>query len=278
MSMKIWEENKIKSGAIAKNIRVSTSFKYRLVIEGIIVGIIAGVVVGTFRWLLTIAEQMRRKLVILANGSMEGALITLLLLAVIAVLVALLLRFEPEISGSGIPQVEGEMKGQVEQNWFRTLVGKLAGCVLAIGGGLALGREGPSIQIGAMLGKGFARTRGCVLTEERMLMTAGAGAGLAAAFGAPLAGAIFGLEELHKNFSADVLITTLSASVAADFVTANILGVVPVFNFSIEHRLPLKLYWTVLILGVILGLLGALYNKTIDFMQNLYIFINTCIR
>lgn len=247
-----------------------TSFKYRLVLEGIVVGIIAGVVVGTFRWLLTIAEQMRRKLVIFANGSMQGALITFILLVFIAVLVALLLKYEPEISGSGIPQVEGEMKGQVEQNWAKTLIGKLAGCVLAISGGLALGREGPSIQIGAMLGKGFARTRGSVLTEERMLMTAGAGAGLAAAFGAPLAGALFGLEELHKNFSADVLITTLAASVAADFVTANILGVVPVFNFSIEYRLPLKFYWAVLILGVILGLLGALYNKTLNFMQNVF--------
>lgn len=253
-----------------KNIRLKTSFKYRLVLEGIAVGIIAGTVVGTFRWLLTIAEKMRRKLVIHANGSFNGMLIAFFILLLIAILVSLLLKFEPEIGGSGIPQIEGEMKGQIDQNWIKTLVGKLAGCVLAISGGLALGREGPSIQIGAMLGKGLARTRGVGLTEERMLITAGAGAGLSAAFGAPLAGALFSLEELHKNFSAGVLITTLSASVAADFVTGNILGVVPVFNFDIEHRLPLKLYWTVLILGLLIGLLGALYNKTIDFMQDLF--------
>lgn len=239
-------------------------------LEGIAVGIIAGTVVGTFRWLLTTAEQMRRKLVIYANGSYEGMIVAFLLLFLIALLVSLLLKFEPEIGGSGIPQIEGEMKGQLDQNWARTLVGKLAGCVLAISGGLALGREGPSIQIGAMLGKGLARTRGVGLTEERMLITAGAGAGLSAAFGAPLAGALFALEELHRNFSAGVLITTLSASVASDFVTANILGVVPVFNFDIEYRLPLKFYWAVLILGILLGLLGVLYNKTIDFMQNMF--------
>lgn len=241
-----------------------------MVLEGIAVGIIAGIVVGTFRWLLTIAEQMRRKLAIYAGSGIEGVMVTFLLLMIMAALVALLLRFEPEIGGSGIPQIEGEMKGQIDQNWAKVLIGKLAGCVLAISGGLALGREGPSIQIGAMLGKGFARTRHTVLTEERMLITAGAGAGLSAAFGAPLAGALFGLEELHKNFSAGVLITTLSASVASDFVTANILGVVPVFNFDIEYRIPLKLYWAVLTLGIILGLLGALYNKAIDFMQNLF--------
>ena len=246
-----------------------------MVLEGIAVGIIAGTVVGTFRWLLTISDQMRRKLVMHANSSFYGMLVAFAILIIIAVLVSLLLKFEPEIGGSGIPQIEGEMKGQIDQNWIKTLVGKFAGCVLAISGGLALGREGPSIQIGAMLGKGLAHTRGVGLTEERMLITAGAGAGLSAAFGAPLAGALFALEELHKNFSAGVLITALSASVAADFVTGNILGVVPVFNFNIEHRLPLKLYWTVLILGIILGLLGAIYNKTIDFMQNLFLKIKT---
>ena len=64
--------------------------------------------------------------------------------------------------------------------------------------GLSLGREGPSIQLGAMVGKGFSRLTNKLRTEEKMLMTCGAGAGLAGAFSAPLAGVVFSLEELHR--------------------------------------------------------------------------------
>ncbi|MBR2389761.1 MAG: chloride channel protein, partial [Mogibacterium sp.] len=81
-----------------------------------------------------------------------------------------------------------------------------------------------------------------LLTEERLLITCGAGAGLSAAFGAPLAGAIFSLEELHRNFSAEVLLTTMAASAAGDFVAANILGLAPVFDIDAEHGLPLRYY------------------------------------
>ena len=121
-----------------------------------------------------------------------------------------------------------------------------------------------------MIGKGFARRKNALLTEERLLMSCGAGAGLAAAFGAPLAGVLFALEELHKNFSAEVLISTMAASAAADYVAVNIIGLQPVFNFNVDHRIPLRLYWAVILLGVILGVFGVIYNKTLDKMQDLF--------
>ena len=155
-------------------------------------------------------------------------------------------------------------------NWLSVLVSKILGCALSIGGGLALGREGPSIQIGAMVGKGFARTNKRVLTEERYLMSCGAGAGLSAAFGAPLAGTIFCLEELYRNFSSEVLLSTMAAAASSDFVAAYIIGMEPVFGFRIEYRLPLKYYWFAMILGVVLGLFGSLYNRTIDRMQDFF--------
>ncbi len=101
---------------------------------------------------------------------------------------------------------------------------KLAGGVLAIGAGLSLGREGPSIQMGAMAGKGVSRLAKRGKTEERMLMTCGASAGLAAAFNAPLAGVLFSLEELHKNFSVDVLLSAMSASITADCISRYVFG------------------------------------------------------
>lgn len=255
---------------VVRNIRQKQRFKYTLILEGIAVGSIVGLVIALFRIMIVKADQARQMAVHLVKVKPIYAFAVLLVLILIAWILDKLIRFEPDISGSGIPQIEGELKGLEDQNWRKVLIAKFAGCVLAIGGGLALGREGPSIQLGGMIGKGFARRKNALLTEERMLMSCGAGAGLAAAFGAPLAGVLFALEELHKNFSAEVLVSTMAASAVADYIAVNIIGLRPVFDFDVEHRIPLRLYWAVVLLGVILGILGVLYNKLLDKMQDFF--------
>lgn len=252
--------------AVANIVR-KRQFKYILIAEGAVIGLITGVLVSAFRLLLMWADELRG---MLAEYTGAGGLVCILVLAAVSIAVSILLRWEPDIAGSGIPQVEAELRGMKDMKWWRVIAAKMAGCALAIGGGLALGREGPSIQLGAMVGKGFARTGHRLLTEERLLVTCGAGAGLSAAFGAPLAGAIFSLEELHRNFSGEVLLTTMAASAAGDFIAANILGLEPVFGFEIEHGLPLRYYWAVIALGLILGLFGFVYNRTIDVMQDVF--------
>lgn len=255
---------------VVRNIRQKQRFKYKLILEDIAVGSIVGLVIALFRIMIVKADHARQIAVHLVKVRPVYAFAVLLLLVLIAWILDKLIRFEPDISGSGIPQIEGELKGLEDQNWRKVLAAKFAGCVLAIGGGLALGREGPSIQLGGMIGKGFARRKNALLTEERMLMSCGAGAGLAAAFGAPLAGVLFALEELHKNFSAEVLVSTMAASAVADYIAVNIIGLRPVFDFDVEHRIPLRLYWAVVLLGVILGILGVLYNKLLDKMQDFF--------
>ena len=243
-------------------------FRYRLIGEGAVTGLITGALISLFRLMLTGADSLRGRMAELCLSGAAGALITAGVLIAAAAAITVLLVAEPDIGGSGIPQTEAELRGQKDMDWRRVIADKMAGCALAIGGGLALGREGPSIQIGAMVGKGFARARRAPLTEERLLLTCGAGAGLSAAFGAPLAGAIFSLEELHRNFSAGVLITTMAAAAASDFVAANILGLQPVFDISVDKALPLRQYWALVLLGVLLGIFGAFYNRTIAFMQD----------
>ena len=255
---------------VVRNIRQKQRFKYMLILEGIAVGSIVGLVIALSRIMIVKADHARQMAVHLVKVKPIYAFAVLLVLILIAWILDKLIRFEPDISGSGIPQIEGELKGLEDQNWRKVLIAKFAGCVLAIGGGLALGREGPSIQLGGMIGKGFARRKNALLTEERMLMSCGAGAGLAAAFGAPLAGVLFALEELHKNFSAEVLVSTMAASAVADYIAVNIIGLRPVFDFDVEHRIPLRLYWAVVLLGVILGILGVLYNKLLDKMQDFF--------
>ena len=259
----------MKDNAVG-NLRRRDSFKYAIVGEGVIIGLITGALVSVFRLMLMGADVLRDRMVEYAEGGAARAALAALILLCIAGVISVLLGWGPESAGSGIPQGEAELKGQKDMRWLRVIIGKFAGCALAIGGGLALGREGPSIQLGAMVGKGVSRAGHRLLTEERLLITCGAGAGLSAAFGAPLAGAIFALEELHRNFSAEVLLSTMAASTASDFVAANVFGLTPVFGFGVEHGLPLKYYWAVILLGIILGFFGILYNRTIAFMQDAF--------
>lgn len=256
--------------SIVKHIDRVKEFKYALFVEGLIVGVLTGLVVGCFRWLLGKAEAIKGILVGLTDNGLAGGVLLAAVLFLAAIIVSLLLIKEPEIGGSGIPQVEGELKGHLDMNWFRVLVSKFVGCTISIGSGLALGREGPSIQLGAMVGKGFARKTGKLLTEERVLLTCGAGAGISAAFGAPLAGAIFALEELHQTFSSLILITTLVAAAVSDYVAIQLVGFQPVFDMSNFQSFPSGHYWILIVLGLFLGVLGFLYNNIIEFMQNLF--------
>ncbi len=249
--------------------RFETS-KYRMIVEGMAVGILTGLLVSLFRLGLERAEAFRGAVLIAAQKGGVYIAAALGLLAASYIAAWYCSRRVPLACGSGIPQVKGELLGQMEQNWWQVICAKFAGGVCAIGAGLSLGREGPSIQLGAMVGKGFSRLSGKLKTEEKMLMTCGAGAGLSGAFCAPLAGVVFSLEELHKNFSTEVLLSTMAASVTSDFVSSYIFGLSPVFRLSVEGKLPLSRYWMILLLGIFLGVLGVFYNWTTAKVQDLY--------
>lgn len=134
-------------------------------------------------------------------------------------------------SGSGIPQVKGVILGFFKMKWFRILWVKITAGALGIGAGLSLGREGPSIQIGAVAAQGLSRLMGRTRMEERYLITSGASAGLAAAFNAPLAGTMFALEELHRNFSGAVLLPTMASAISATIVSQFFFGSATSFPF-----------------------------------------------
>ncbi len=258
------------SHTVTKVLRRFSSFRYKLVLEGVGVGAVAGGVAVLFR--LAVAQSERFLLFLSGRAAEQPLLIPVwfgvLLLAAGAV--TALLRWEPMITGSGIPQLDGEMEGYFDQCWWRVLIAKFVGGVLSIGAGLSLGREGPSVQLGAMAGKGVARLTGRMRTEEKLLVTCGASAGLSAAFNAPLAGALFALEEVHKNFSVEVLLSSLASSITANFVTRNVFGIEPVFNFSEAVPIPLAHFPVVLFLGVCIGVFGVCYNFCTGKVQKLY--------
>lgn len=251
-------------------IKRAERFQVILIGEGIIVGGIGGLVVVLYRMVLELAGSGLTRILDFARKSPVTIAAWFGILFLLAVFVGKLVAYQPLISGSGIPQLEGEMSGKLNQEWWKVLPAKFVGGFLCLLGGLSLGREGPSIQLGAMVGKGVSKALDRGKTEEKFLLTCGASAGLSAAFHAPLAGVMFSLEEVHKNFSVSVLVSVMSASLTADFLCSTVFGMESVFQFDIIHTLPQEYYWMIIVLGVILGVLGAFYNWFTLKVQKMY--------
>ncbi len=250
-------------------------FHMRLVLEGMAVGLGTGASIGLFRYLLGLSEVLRPQIYagVMAAAS-EGNWLPLAGYGAIFVLIAWWLKKivanEPMCTGSGIPQIKGILLGKMYMRWYSVLVSKILGGVLAIGAGLSLGREGPSVQIGACVGQGVSRGAKRTRFEERILLTAGAGAGLAAAFNAPLAGVIFGLEEMQKSFSAALLLAGITAAVTAAAVTELIFGGQPVFAMGCLLPLPLDMLGVAAGTGLFIGILGQSFNKALLFSMDTY--------
>ena len=241
-----------------------------LITEGLCVGLIGGFIVLLYRVALTFAGNWLIKILSYIKGNPFRCAVWFLILMALAWIVGRLVKWETMISGSGIPQVEGEVSGRLSQNWKRVLPAKFAGGFLCMLGGLSLGREGPSIQLGAMAGQGISRALGRGKREEKFLMTCGASAGLSAAFHAPLAGMMFAVEEIHKTFSIPILLPVMTASVTADYIASPILGLDPVFHFQITEYLPQNYYWLLILLGILVGVSGVFYNWGMLKAQELY--------
>ncbi|MGP6139413.1 chloride channel protein [Jeotgalibaca sp. A127] len=147
---------------------------------------------------------------------------------------------------------------------------KVCGGILAIGSGLFLGREGPSIQLGAMVGRGVSDISGGDEISDKILISSGAGAGLAAAFNAPVAGLMFVLEEIHHNFSPLIALTTFIATVTANFVSLNVFGLTPALDIGAITSLPVKYYGAVVLLGVLLAVAGWGYSRVLLSVSDWY--------
>ena len=250
-------------------------FSLRLLLEGLAVGLGAGISISVFRYLLAGSEILRPVIYhnlreALADGQWQWLALYILSFIIIAYLLKLIVAREPMCTGSGIPQIKGILQGDMSMRWFSVLWSKIIGGVLAIGAGMSLGREGPSVQIGACVGQGLSQTSRRTGFESRILMTAGAGAGLAAAFNAPLAGVIFGLEEMQKTISPALLLTGITASITAATVTDVVFGMSPVFSMGYLLPLPLNLFDVLVAAGIVIGLLGRLFNIALAYSLNTY--------
>lgn len=252
-----------ESNSIQTLIKQFDDLKLKLALQGILVGMFSGLVVVFYRIVLEKAEKIRQ-IFIHTEQPLWMILGWFLLLLLTAIFVGRLMIKDPMICGSGIPQVEGVLTNKLNMNPVSVLVRKFIGGTLCIGAGLSVGREGPSIQLGAATAQSLSKLFKRSNVEEKYLITSGASAGLAAAFNAPLAGVMFSLEEVHKHFSPLVLVSAMSASLTADFISKHFFGLKPVFHFGLVEAIPLNSYGFIVILGIITGLCGVFYNKVTE--------------
>src|ERR1700733_12189345 len=231
-----------------------------LAVLSFVSGAAAGLIGAWFRLALGWADGLRATAITRAQPFHLVGLVLVIAGCAAAVALAawLVRRLAPYASGSGIPHVEAVILKQLPQTTVWLIPVKFIGGILAIGSGLALGREGPSVQMGAsaahFLGTIFRRDS----SDRLVLLAAGAGAGLATAFNAPIAGAIFVLEELVRRFDTRIAIATFGASTGAIAVSRLMLGDRPDFAVELQPYPGFATFPLYLSLGVVAGLLGAL--------------------
>ncbi len=234
-----------------------------------IIGLVAGLTACAFRWSLREIELLRENVlsgVAEHAGNFFGLPAAIFIGAVLAGLgLWIVRRFAPETAGSGIPHLKSVILDEAKLRWHRVLPVKFIAGVLGIGGGLALGREGPTIQmggaIGLMVSKIFRVTPG--EGERKALISAGAAAGLSAAFNAPLAGVMFVLEELHGHFAPVMFVAAFIASVVADIVCRLLLGASPVFATPGIVAPGLEALPLAAVLGILCGFGGIIFNRVL---------------
>ena len=243
----------------------------KIIIQAILVGLISGMLVVGFKvsinsLFLTIQKFLS------AFSTWQKALIFPLITTLGGLISGFLVfKFAPETKGSGIPYVKMTMARMGNMTRIRSIVVKFFAGVAGIGTGLSLGREGPSVQLGAGAGALVGRLFKMSGTNQDKLIAAGAGSAIGATFNAPIAGTIFVLEELVQKFTPALLFPVLVATVSAASLARHFLGSNPSFDLpKLQGGITLENIPVCIILGLVAGLLGVLFSKVIFFNNKLF--------
>ncbi len=255
--------------------RHENSKNLMLLVYALIIGLLVGVVGAAFRIFLSYIEEFRNTIF---NNVEEANYITWfwpILFTVTGISIALFMvrKYAPEASGSGVHEIEGALDEVRPMRWKRVLPIKFFASLFSLGSGLLLGREGPTIQIGANMGQMVKDTVGHKEIENNPLVSAGAAAGLASAFNAPLSGVIFIIEEMHGHFRFNFysIAAIMIGAGAADFVVRTLVASKPSIEMMVFESPNIYGLWLFILLGLLFSVIGFLFNKFLllglDFFQ-----------
>ncbi|MCI7239139.1 MAG: ClC family H(+)/Cl(-) exchange transporter [Anaerococcus sp.] len=246
------------------------NISFRILSVYVLIGIACGLIIGLFKRAIGLVSDFMKGFIVKAHDNILLSLGVIILLVLIGTLIYYLAKRNSNIEGSGIPIIYGMLDNKIEVSSSRTLMEKFVTSTLAIGSGLTLGREGPSVQIGGLIGDiGHKLSKS---KEDRAnFIGAAAGAGIAVAFNAPLAGILFTVEEIfHKTDRKTFLassITIFSSILVSNFFFGNLpaLKSLPLIK-DIEPSMIIY----IMLLGVLCGLSGVLFNKLVIGSKAIY--------
>ena len=269
----IKESRKLRKETADKVLKTHHSSHLSLYFYGAVVGVMTGVVIVGYRVSLSLAQKYREMFYEYVRNTLFDAQ-TIFILAVLILITSVFLGYVvvkyPMIKGSGIPQVKGVLIRQMDFSWARELAAKFVGGVVAVGSGMSLGREGPSVQLGAEVGTGVFKIFKRNEYDKKYLISCGASAGLGAAFGAPLAGVVFAIEELHKFMSPLLVTCVLISSVCAEFVSKYFFGFSPSLNIHVDTTYQLKYYFLIIIFALVMTIIAKLFEGALLKGQKIY--------
>lgn len=249
----------------------------RLYFVSMIVGLLTGLVAVPYHYLLFYFFDLRSKFFASGPAWYWHIPVFLLFLGML-IFVSWLIKKMPYITGGGIPQTRGVINGRITyKHPFIELISKFVGGILSSSAGLSLGREGPSVQIGSYVGSLVSRWTHIVTGERKQLLAAGAGAGLAAAFAAPLASSLIVIESIERFDAPKTAVTTLLAGVVAGAVASLVFPVSPyhlieVMEPTITFFVQMKYF---LILAVIISICGKIYSSILISFKRVYARVNS---
>jgi chloride channel protein, CIC family len=221
----------------------------------LVIGAVVGLVVVAF---IVLTENLGSKLYPAGGAAWRRVLIPLAGSLITGFLLA---RYFPNARGSGIPQTKTALFIRDGYISFRTVVGKFGLSSICLASGIALGREGPSVQVGAGIASVLGRRLGLTPASVKSLVPVGASAALAAAFNTPIAAVLFSLEEVMGDMNAPVLGSIVLSSATSWMVLHLLLGDEPLFHvpaYQLVH--PVELFWYG-VLGVAGGLVSVAFVK-----------------
>ncbi len=235
-----------------------------MIVLSLVIGLVVGLVVVAFI-LLTgrLAQRMyppgsaawRRVMVPVAGALVSGYL---------------LYRYFPDARGSGIPQAKFALFIRNGHISLKTVLGKFLCCSITLASGIPLGREGPSVQIGAGIASVLGRRMGLSPANVKKLVPVGCAAALAAAFNTPIAAVLFALEEILGDMQAPVLGSVVLSSATSWMILHLILGDAPLFHvpaYQLVNPLEFGIY---ALLGVVGGLGSVCFVKLLLWLRLLF--------
>ncbi|HEV2379869.1 MAG TPA: chloride channel protein [Terriglobia bacterium] len=226
-----------------------------LLVLALVIGALTGAVVVAF---ILLTERVGMRLYPVGSAAWRRVLIPVLGSLGMGYL---LFRYFPDARGSGVPQTKAALFAREGVITSGTILGKFFCTAATLASGIPLGREGPSVQVGAGIASVLGRRLGLSRETVKALIPVGAAAAIAAAFNTPLAGVLFSLEEVMGDLNAPVLGSTVLASATSWVVLRLLLGDNPLFRvpqYQVIHSLSFAVY---AVLGVVGGVVSVAFTK-----------------